>query len=222
MSDSVVAKPMIILGIHTAAPACDLAIWRDGEIVADVREPMVRGQDARLPDLTKSLLTTAGCAFSDISRYAVVTGPGSFTGIRVGVAFARGLSLATGAPCLGVTSLEAALPAGQQGSAIVALAAQRRPPDITFWAQTFRSGMATGAATEMREDELKQLMSDRPHMLFGDQAALSRSFPNDTIRPAEPSAARAAAVAAGLDPNQRPARPTYARSPDAALPANKR
>ncbi|NQY38525.1 MAG: tRNA (adenosine(37)-N6)-threonylcarbamoyltransferase complex dimerization subunit type 1 TsaB [Henriciella sp.] len=212
---------MIILGIHTAGPACDLAIWRDGEVLAEAREPMVRGQDARLPELTKSLLDEAGYTFTDISRYAVVTGPGSFTGIRVGVAFGRGLSLATGAPCIGVTSLEAAQPAGQQGSAIVALAAQKRPPDITFWAQTFRSGMATAIANEMRADELVQLMSDRPHLLFGDQDALSRCFPNDSIHAAAPSAARAAAVAAELDPDQRPARPTYARSPDAALPASK-
>lgn len=212
---------MIVLGIHTAGPACDLAVLRDGKVVAEIREPMVRGQDARLPDLTKALLDTAGCTFSDISRYAVVTGPGSFTGIRVGVAFGRGLSLATGAPCIGVTSLEAALPAGQQGSAIVALAAQKRPPDITYWAQTFRSGMATDIAREMPEDELVQLMSDRPHMLFGDPEALSRCFPNETIHPAEPNAARAATVAAELNPDQRPARPTYARSPDAALPASK-
>ena len=212
---------MIILGIHTAGPACDLAIWRDGEVLADLREAMVRGQDARLPELTKSLLDQVGYTFSDISRYAVVTGPGSFTGIRVGVAFARGLSLATGAPCIGVTSLEAALPAGQQGSAIVALAAQRRPPDITFWAQTFRSGMATATANEMRADELLQLIADRPHMLFGDPDALSLCFPNETIHAAAPSAARAAAVAAELNPDERPARPTYARSPDAALPASK-
>ncbi|MEL6414681.1 MAG: tRNA (adenosine(37)-N6)-threonylcarbamoyltransferase complex dimerization subunit type 1 TsaB [Pseudomonadota bacterium] len=212
---------MIVLAIHTASPACDLAIWRDGDVIASICEPMVRGQDARLPDLTKSLLKSAGCKMSDVSRFAVVTGPGSFTGIRVGVAFARGLSLATGAPCIGVTSLEAALPAGQQGSAIVALAAQKRPPDVTFWAQTFRSGMATDMATEMRADALVQLMADRPHLLFGDGDALSHYFPTDTIHSAQPSAARAASVAAGLDQGQRPARPTYARGPDAALPANK-
>lgn len=212
---------MIVLGIHTAGPACELALLRDGDGIAEVNEAMVRGQDARLPGLTKSLLDSGGYSFSDVSRFAVVTGPGSFTGIRVGVAFARGLSLATGAPCLGVTSLEASLPAGQQGSAIVALAAQRRPPDVTFWTQSFRSGMATGAATEMRAEALVQLMTDRPHMLFGAEDALAPHFPDDTIHPAQPSAARAAAVAANLDPELRPARPTYARAPDAALPANK-
>ena len=212
---------MIVLGIHTAAPACDLALLRDGVTIAQVREPMVRGQDARLPGLTKTLLASADITLAEIDRYAVVTGPGSFTGIRVGVAFARGLSLATGAPCIGVTSLEAALPAGQQGSAIVALAAQKRPPDVTFWAQTFRSGMATAEAAEMPVDALVQLISDRPHILFGDQDGLARYFPAESIHSAQPSAARAAALATELDPDQRPARPTYARSPDAALPASK-
>lgn len=212
---------MIVLGIHTAGPACELALLRDGDLIAEANEAMVRGQDARLPGLTKSLLETGGCTFADVSRFAVVTGPGSFTGIRVGVAFARGLSLATGAPCLGVTSLEASLPASQQGSAIVALAAQKRPPDVTFWTQTFRSGMATGAAIEMHADALVQLIADRPHMLFGAEDALAQFFPNETIHPARPTAARAAAIAATLDPELRPARPTYARAPDAALPANK-
>jgi tRNA threonylcarbamoyladenosine biosynthesis protein TsaB len=212
---------MIVLGIHTAGPACDLAIVRDGATIAELCEPMTRGQDARLPGLTKTLLANANLSFADISRYAVVTGPGSFTGIRVGVAFARGLGVATGTPCVGVTSLEAALPAGQQGSALVALPAQKRPPDITFWAQTFRSGMATAAAMEIRAVELVQLLTDRPHMLFGDPEALSSTFPNAQVHEARPNAVGAAIASSRLDPDLRPARPTYARAPDAALPASK-
>ena len=212
---------MIVLGIHTAGPACDLAIVQNGEILAELSEPMTRGQDARLPGLTKSLLANAKLSFEDVTRFAVVTGPGSFTGIRVGVAFARGLGLATGKPCVGVTSLEAALPEGQQGSALVALPAQKRPPDITFWAQTFRSGMATAAAMEIGAEELVQLMTDRPHMLFGDSEALSHTFPDTQVHDARPNAAQAGIAASRLDPDLRPARPTYARAPDAALPASK-
>ncbi|MFN3213211.1 MAG: tRNA (adenosine(37)-N6)-threonylcarbamoyltransferase complex dimerization subunit type 1 TsaB [Henriciella sp.] len=212
---------MIVLGIHTAGPACDLAIVRDGETLAGLCEPMMRGQDARLPGLTKTLLADANLSFEDITRYAVVTGPGSFTGIRVGVAFARGLGLATGKPCVGVTSLEAALPEGQQGSALVALPAQKRPPDITFWTQTFRSGMATGSAMEIRARELVQLMTDRPHMLFGDPQALISTFPDTPVHEARPNAISAAIAASRLDPDLRPARPTYARAPDAALPSGK-
>lgn len=209
---------MIVLGFHTAGPACELALIRDGDALAVRTEAMQRGQDARLPGLTQALLSDAGLALDAIDRFAVITGPGSFTGIRVGVAFARGLALATEKPCLGITTLEAALPAGQQGSAIVALPAQKRPPDITYWTQTFRSGIATDAASEMPLQAVVDLLSSHPHMVYGDAAALQAELPDLPVHAAQPSALRAAQLAAGLSPEDRTARPTYARAPDAALP----
>lgn len=209
---------MIVLGIHTAGPACELALVSDQRRIGEVREDMIRGQDARLPDLVTGVLEDANLSLKDIDRFAVVTGPGSFTGIRVGVAFGRGLALATGKPCLGVTTLEAALPEGQQGSAIVALPAQKRPPDITFWAQTFRTGMPTGNAIELAADDLTTLLHEHPHMVYGDVAAVSPHLEGGSVHPATPSAARAAIYAVSLNPEERLARPTYARQPDAALP----
>jgi len=212
---------MIVLAIHTAGPACDLAVLKDNEVLAARQEAMLRGQDGRLPALAEVVLEDATVTLEQIDRYAVVTGPGSFTGIRVGVAFARGLSLVTSKPCIGVTSMEASLPAGQQGSAIVALSAQKRPPDITFWTQTFRTGEATGAPVEMALADLKRLITERPHKLFGDVESLTSHFPAMTLHSANPSAANAAHVATWLDPETRPARPTYVRAPDAALPGQK-
>ena len=198
---------MIVLAIHTAGSACDLALLKDDAMVAELREDMLRGQDARLPGLVEALLEQADVTLADIDRFAVVTGPGSFTGIRVGVAFARGLALAVDKPCLGVTTLEATLPAGQQGSALVALPAQKRPPDVTFWTQTFRTGVATDLAAETRLEDLTRLLNDRPHMLYGDAAALAAHLPTRQVHEAAPSAAQAARVAAASDPNDRPARP---------------
>ena len=212
---------MLILGLHTAGPACDLALVKDGEIIAERKEEMMRGQDARLPGLMGDVLAEAKTDLNSIDRFAVVTGPGSFTGIRVGVSFARGLALATGAPCLGVTSLEAALPAGQQGSAIVALPAQKRPPDITFWTQTFRTGMATGPAQEMSAEALRSLLREHPHMVYGDADLVAPHLEGQNVHAATISAFGAARCAANLDPETRPATPTYARAPDAALPASK-
>lgn len=209
---------MIVLGFHTAGPACELAIVRDSEILHEESAAMLRGQDARLPGLTQELLANAGLTLDAIDRFAVTTGPGSFTGIRVGVAFARGLALVTGKPCLGITTLEAALPAGQQGSAIVVLPAQKRPPDITYWAQTFRSGAATDDACETSLQALTDRLTSHPHMVYGDAAALIAEMPELTVHAAAPSAARAAQLASALDPETRTARPTYARAPDAALP----
>lgn len=209
---------MIVLAFHTAGPACELAVTQDGEVIAELREPMQRGQDAQLPGLTQALLSEAKLNLDQIDRFAVVTGPGSFTGIRVGVSFARGLALATKTPCLGITTLEAALPVGQQGSAIVALPAQKRPPDITYWTQTFRSGTATDEARELTLESLADLLSSHPHMVYGDAEALQAKLPDLTVHAAGPSAARAAQLATTVDPDLHPARPTYARAPDAALP----
>lgn len=179
---------------------------------------MTRGQDARLPGLTSDLLAQADLTLKDVDRFAVVTGPGSFTGIRVGVAFARGLALATGKPAIGVTSLEASLPAGQQGSAVVALAAQKRPPDITFWTQSFRSGEATGPAEETPLVAFRERLGSHPHMVYGAADELAQHLPGLTIHETRPTAIRAAQVAAYVHPDAHPARPTYARAPDAALP----
>lgn len=212
---------MIVLAIHTAGPACEVALWRDGEVVAHLREAMLRGQDVRLPALVAEACNEVGIELSDTDRFGVVTGPGSFTGVRVGVAFARGLALATGAPCLGITSLEAALPKGQQGSAIVILPAQRRAPDITYWTQRFRSGVATGPAEEMRLEDLAALLTAHPQMVFGDGEALTKAMPDLQVAPATPCAERAAELAAIFEPDARPPRPTYARAPDALLPGGK-
>jgi len=98
---------MLILGINTTGDACETALVRDGAIVAERSEPMMQGHDARLAPLVDELMRTTSVAFAALDRIAVVVGPGSFTGIRVGVAFARGLSLSLDVPSVGVTSLEA-------------------------------------------------------------------------------------------------------------------
>ncbi|MEM1036822.1 MAG: tRNA (adenosine(37)-N6)-threonylcarbamoyltransferase complex dimerization subunit type 1 TsaB [Pseudomonadota bacterium] len=209
---------MLSLAIHTAMAGCEIALIRDGAVLAERAEAMRKGQDARLPGLVQACCETAGINLKEIDRFGVVTGPGSFTGVRVGVAFARGLALATGAPCVGITSLEAALPDGQQGSAIVALPAQKRPPDITYWTQRFRSGSATGLPEEMDLDALVSLLEAYPHMVFGEAGALQSTLPDLQVRPAQPSAVRAAQLTTLFEPDEHPPRPAYARAPDAALP----
>jgi tRNA threonylcarbamoyladenosine biosynthesis protein TsaB len=77
---------------------------------------MSRGQAERLAPMVSEGAREARVAFADIDRIAVTTGPGSFTGVRVGLSFARALALALGKPCLGVSTLEAlALEEGEAG-----------------------------------------------------------------------------------------------------------
>lgn len=209
---------MLTLGINTSGPACDVAIVRGDTVLVRRVEDMKRGQDARLSGLIAEACEEADTPLDTLGAIGVVTGPGSFTGVRVGIAYARGLALALNIPCIGVTSLEAALPEGQQGSAFVMFPAQRRAPDITFWTQRFRSGDMTGPAEELRLEEVVSLLKAHPHMLYGDADALAGTEPDMAVRAAATSAEQTARLAAVYDPETHPPRATYARAPDALLP----
>lgn len=214
---------MLTLAINTSGPACDVAVVRDGTCVASVFQAMTKGQDARLPSLVSDCLAEADVSFDDLARLAVITGPGSFTGVRVGIAFARGLALALDIPCIGVTTLEAALPAGQQGSAIVLLPAKRRPPDITYWAQRFRTGEAVDAPEEIGLDAVAKELAAHPHFVYGDGLdALQATSETLEIHPAQTTAERAGQIAETRDEDRSSSSPVYVRSPDAALPGGKR
>ena len=210
---------MHVLAFYTSGPACEIALLDGSTLMETLRVPMRRGQDVQLPGLTKDVLAGGRLSLTDIDRFAVITGPGSFTGIRIGVAFARGLALACDKPCLGITSLEASLPAGQQGSALVVLPAQTRPPELTFWTQTFRSGSATAAPAELAPADIKALLQSHPHMVYGADLSASVELAGIASRPALPSAQRAAELASQLDPELHLPEPVYARAPD-AVPAS--
>lgn len=200
---------MVILAINTAARACDLALMGAGTVLAETTEDMAKGQDARLPGAVSEILLQAGLEAGELDRIAVVCGPGSFTGVRIGVAFARGFALTLGIDCVGVTSLEAASPVERAAAHRVALIARQRPPDISFWTQDLSGAGASGPAEERPLDQVKgplPIYSDRPDLLEG-------------ARPCAPAAVTAARRAETLTPRRHPARPVYVRAPDAALPA---
>jgi len=98
---------MKILAVDTALGACSVALLDDGKILAHIFEPMDRGHAERLAPMVDEAMKKAGMDFSSLDRLAVTTGPGTFTGQRVGLAFMRGLRLALRRPLTGVTTLEA-------------------------------------------------------------------------------------------------------------------
>jgi len=205
-----------LLSINTAFPACDVAVLEHGRVSTHCREPMARGQDARLANLCEEQLSAAKLSWKDLQRISVVTGPGSFTGVRVGVAFARGLALALDIPCVGITSLEAAMPAGFRGPVIGALPAQVRPPDLTYWTQKFDLGGAIAPPSEQGLDDLVGDLNQTPIPVFGfGLEAIASEAHSATITPAEPSAITAGKAAMTLSPARHPPVPVYARAPDA-------
>jgi tRNA threonylcarbamoyladenosine biosynthesis protein TsaB len=107
---------MIVLALDTALDACSVAIARDDAVLANLSERMQRGQAERLAPMAREAADAAGVSFSELDCVAVTTGPGSFTGVRVGLSFARALALALSKPCIGVSTLEAlALQGGEEG-----------------------------------------------------------------------------------------------------------
>ena len=100
---------MLILAIDTALDACAAAVLDTsaGKLIAQESQAMKRGHAEALMPLIARVMKASGVAFAALDRIAVTTGPGSFTGLRVGLSAARGIALAAGKPVVGVTTLTA-------------------------------------------------------------------------------------------------------------------
>src|SRR5580693_8596370 len=100
---------MLILAIDTALDACAAAVLDTdaGKLIAQQSEAMKRGHAEALMPLIARVIKQAGIGFAALDRIAVTTGPGSFTGLRVGLSAARGIALAANKPVVGVTTLTA-------------------------------------------------------------------------------------------------------------------
>jgi tRNA threonylcarbamoyladenosine biosynthesis protein TsaB len=98
---------MMVLAIETATEAAGVALLREGDTVAEALVRDQRGLAARLAVSIDSLLADAGVDVGDLGGIAVDWGPGSFTGLRVGLATAKMLAHARALPVVGVSSLEA-------------------------------------------------------------------------------------------------------------------
>ncbi len=194
----------MILGIDTTAGQCAVAlIDAAGRLLALRAERMERGHAEALWPLVDFALAEARAGYPAISRIGVCTGPGSFTGIRVGVAAARGLALGRGIPAIGVSRFEA-LAAVAEGPVAVALAAPRE----TVFLQIFGPEGAEGPPRRLPQAELER------HLPAGLPCC------GDALGPAEaglPSPERIARLAARARPDAPPA-PLYLREADAAPP----
>jgi tRNA threonylcarbamoyladenosine biosynthesis protein TsaB len=208
---------MLILALDTALETCSAALVRDGQVLAARGEPMARGHQERLAPLVEALAIEAGIVFAEIHRIGVTRGPGSFTGLRVGLAFAKGLGFALDRPVVGIGTLQA-LAAGEPGTVAAVIDARRDQ----LYLQAFRDGRPlTEPEALSLEDARIRLTPLGPIRLIGSGAALlADAFPKaevDLRAGADP--VELARLVGEADPAQAVAEPLYLRASDAKLPA---
>jgi tRNA threonylcarbamoyladenosine biosynthesis protein TsaB len=220
---------MNVLAIDSCLGAASVAVrWRganDAWQMRDLYEARSAGHAERLMPMTAEVMGAAGLAFTDLDRIAVTLGPGSFTGVRAGIAAARGLALATGLPVVGATSLavmahraDAILGEARAGRLLAVAVDARR--EMVYFQLFAPEPERPGTAALLTPGEAAQEIGGRPAIVVGSGAMATA----DAIRAAagqaevaladlQPHAASLALLAAGLTP-AKPIRPLYLRPPD--------
>ncbi|MDP6343298.1 MAG: tRNA (adenosine(37)-N6)-threonylcarbamoyltransferase complex dimerization subunit type 1 TsaB [Alphaproteobacteria bacterium] len=117
---------MPILALDTTMQACSVAIARDGEILARCHRPLERGHAEELLPMVEAVRRQAAIEFAELDLIAVTIGPGTFTGVRIGLAAARGLALVGAVPVLGLGTLEVLALAAPVGEPVIAAIDARR------------------------------------------------------------------------------------------------
>lgn len=143
---------MLILAFDTATPSTVVGLARGGELVASRRhdpEPGARpGHGALVLELSRACLGEAGASFADVERVGVGVGPGTFTGLRIGVATARALAQGSGAELVGVSTLEALAEGAGEPPVAAVLDARRGEAFVAV------TGPGGGAAAAVAPEDL--------------------------------------------------------------------
>jgi tRNA threonylcarbamoyladenosine biosynthesis protein TsaB len=223
----------LTLALETSADVCAAAIVRDGVCLAAHREEMTRGHAEALVPIVQALATAAEIVLTDIDLVGVTKGPGSFTGLRTGIAAARGFALAAGTAAVGVSSLEAVVRGAvriHQPTAPVLCVLETRRED--FFAQPFNvAGEAQAPPAVLDKAEVLALIAELSpcivgnaldRLLAGDNpiSGTIRRIPGDGCPDPVDIADLAEAIQNKVGLVSDTLSPLYLRAPEAKLPAN--
>ena len=223
------AGVMLILAIDTALDACAAAVLDTsaGGVIAQESQVMKRGHAEALMPLIARVMKASGVAFTALDRIASTTGPGSFTGLRVGLSAARGIALAAGKPVVGVTTLTAfAAPVVSEngGPHPVLAAIDARHDHVYFQMVDGDGGPLIKPQVAPITAALDAARAAAPYLVGNAASILAERWPADAPPPvkidqqAAPDIAWVAWLGAAVDPESAPARPYYLRAPDAKPP----
>lgn len=216
---------MLILAIDTALEACAAAVLDtdSGELLARDSVLMQRGHAEALMPMIARVMQSADIAFASLDRIAVTVGPGSFTGLRVGISAARGLALATGRPAVGLTTLSAyAAPVvDQNGTAPVISAIDARHDHVYFQIVAADGSELVRPGIVPIDEAIAASRFVAPHLVGNAARILTDRWPQDAPQPltvdalSAPDIGWVAWLGAAADPVANPARPFYLKAPDA-------
>lgn len=216
---------MRILAFESSAIAASVAYWRDGTQVASAFQASGLTHSSTLLPMAQSLLANAGLSMADVDVLAVAHGPGSFTGLRIGVSLVKGLAFERDLPCVGVSTLEALANCMPRRDAVLCAVMDARAGQV-YHANFDLSGEVPVRLCEDRAVTLAELREelsaiDRPVLLAGDGAHLltdaGEPVPENLRLQNAYGVARLAArvYAAGGDFSAAALRPEYLRLPQA-------
>ena len=214
---------MKLLAVDTALGACSVALLEGDKVLAHILEVMERGHAERLAPMVSQAMT--GISFAALDLLAVTTGPGTFTGQRVGLAFMRGLRVGLGIPLVGVTTLEAiaaqAMAQAERSLAAVIHDARRQEAYLLLQQedQILEPPIVLNFARA-----IDHIRSFGPCVLAGSGAVaahqeLGAAFTLSPVR--QPDALWVGRLARSRPLPDKPPGPLYLRAPDAKLPGGK-
>jgi tRNA threonylcarbamoyl adenosine modification protein YeaZ len=215
---------MRLLAIDTALAACSAAVLdTDHGIVAAQSLVMERGHAEALMPLIARIMDEARTAFRELDRVVVTTGPGSFTGLRVGIAAARGIALAAAKPAVGLSTLSALAAPEMDADATVPVIAAIDARHDHVYLQVFGPGGRTLTAPRLASmREAVEAAAVAPACIVGSAAQAVAAAAVDAgiaIAAIEqrgaPDIAWVARMGAVVPEGQSPPKPLYLRAPDA-------
>ena len=216
---------MLILAIDTALDACAAAVLDTtaSKLIAQESQPMKRGHAEALMPLIARVMKQSGTAFTDLDRIAATNGPGSFTGLRVGLSAARGIALAADKPVVGLTTLAAfAAPVvAENGEHPIISAIDARHDHVYFQVVAGDGSPLIKPKVAEIAEALEAARFGTPHLVGNAAKILGDRWPANAAPPFKvdsqpaPDIAWVAWLGAAVDPEGAPAKPYYLRAPDA-------